>query len=50
MIGKNQELPKARLADVLERNPVIKIDDNKLYVRRQNGRCKYNHSRAFGSS
>ncbi|WP_413613205.1 ExbD/TolR family protein [Bdellovibrio sp. HCB-110] len=32
MIGKNQELPKAHLADVLERNPVIKIDDNKLYV------------------
>lgn len=32
MIGKNQELPKAHLADVLERNPVIKIDDNRLYV------------------
>ncbi|KYG62727.1 biopolymer transporter ExbD [Bdellovibrio bacteriovorus] len=32
MIGKNQELPKAHLAAVLERNPVIKIDDNKIYV------------------
>lgn len=32
MIGKNQELPKASLAAVLERNPVIKIDDGKLYV------------------
>lgn len=32
MIGKNQELPKAHLADILERNPVIKIDENKLYV------------------
>ncbi len=32
MIGKNQELPKASLAAVLERNPVIKIDEGKLYV------------------
>ncbi|UOF02721.1 ExbD/TolR family protein [Bdellovibrio bacteriovorus] len=32
MIGKNMELPKAAQTDVLERNPVIKIDDNKLYV------------------
>lgn len=32
MIGKNQELPKARLANVLERNPVIKVDDDKIFV------------------
>lgn len=32
MIGKNQELPKAHLAEVLERNPVIKIDDGKIFV------------------
>lgn len=32
MIGKNQELPKAQAADVLERNPVIKVDDGKLFV------------------
>ena len=32
MIGKDQELPKARLANVLERNPVIKVDDGKLFV------------------
>lgn len=32
MIGKNQELPKAHLANVLERNPVIKVDDGKIYV------------------
>jgi biopolymer transport protein ExbD len=31
-MGKNMELPKARLADVLERNPVIKVDEGKLYV------------------
>jgi biopolymer transport protein ExbD len=31
-LGKNQELPKAALATQLERNPVIKIDDNKYYV------------------
>jgi biopolymer transport protein ExbD len=32
MIGKNQELPKAHLAEVLERNPVIKIDSDQIYV------------------
>lgn len=32
MIGKNQELPKAHLADVLERNPVIKIDSEQIFV------------------
>ncbi len=32
MIGKNQELPKAHLAAVLERNPVIKVDEGQLYL------------------
>lgn len=32
MIGKNQELPKAHLADVLERNPVIKVDNSQIFV------------------
>lgn len=32
MIGKNQELPKAHLADVLERNPVIKVDNEQIFV------------------
>lgn len=32
MLGKNQELPKAHLAAVLERHPVIKVDDDKIYV------------------
>lgn len=32
MIGKNQELPKAHLAEVLERNPVIKVDDGQIFV------------------
>ena len=32
MVGKNQELPKARLAEVLERNPVIKIDEGQIFV------------------
>ncbi|MFZ3229662.1 MAG: biopolymer transporter ExbD [Pseudobdellovibrio sp.] len=31
-VSKNMELPKAHLAEVLERNPIIKIDDGKLYV------------------
>lgn len=31
-LGKGQELPKAKLADELDRNPVVKIDDGKLYV------------------
>jgi Biopolymer transport protein len=31
-MGKNMELPKAHLTDVLERNPVIKVDEGKLYV------------------
>ncbi len=31
-IPKDQELPKAHLAEVLERNPVVKIDGDKLYV------------------
>ncbi len=31
-LGKNTELPKASLATILERNPVVKIDDGKLYV------------------
>lgn len=32
MIGKGQELPKARNANVLERNPVIKIMDGNIFV------------------
>ena len=32
MIGKNQELPKAHMAAVLERNPVIKMDEGKIYL------------------
>lgn len=32
MISKGQELPKARMANVLERNPVIKIEDNNIFV------------------
>lgn len=32
MIGKDQELPKAQLAGVLERNPVIKVEEGKIYV------------------
>lgn len=32
MIGKNQELPKAHLADILERNPVIKVDNEQIFV------------------
>ncbi len=31
-LGKNTELPKAALATVLERNPVVKIDDGKMFV------------------
>lgn len=32
MIGKNQELPKARLAETLERNPLIKVDEGRIFV------------------
>lgn len=32
MIGKDQELPKAHMADTLERNPVIKVDAGQIYV------------------
>ena len=31
-INKNTELPKAGLAEVLERNPVVKIEDGKTFV------------------
>lgn len=31
-LGKGQELPKAAQADVLDRNPVVKFDDGKIYV------------------
>lgn len=34
-VTKNMELPKAHLTDILERNPIIKIDDGKLYVEDQ---------------
>lgn len=31
-IGKNTELPKAARTDVLERNPVVKIEEGKMYL------------------
>lgn len=31
-IAKDQELPKAALAEVLERNPVVKIENGSLFV------------------
>lgn len=31
-IGKNQELPKAALADSLERNPVVRVEEGQLYL------------------
>lgn len=31
-LGKDMELPKAALGDVIERNPVIKIDGDKLFL------------------
>lgn len=31
-ISKNQELPKASAADVLERNPVVKVEEQKIYL------------------
>jgi biopolymer transport protein ExbD len=31
-IGKGQELPKAARADVLERNPIVKLDGGKIYL------------------
>ncbi|MNJ94718.1 Biopolymer transport protein ExbD/TolR [compost metagenome] len=31
-MNKNMELPKAHLADVLDRNPVIKIDEGKIFI------------------
>src|SRR5690349_19846457 len=31
-IGKDTELPKAALAEALERNPVVKLEDGKLYL------------------
>ncbi len=31
-IGKDTQLPKASLAEVLERNPVIKIENEKLFL------------------
>ena len=31
-IGKDQELPKASLADMLERNPVVKLENGKTYI------------------
>jgi biopolymer transport protein ExbD len=31
-IGKGQELPKASRADTLERNPVVKLEDGKIFV------------------
>lgn len=31
-IGKGQELPKAALANQLERNPVVKLEEGKIFV------------------
>ncbi len=31
-LGKDMELPKAALGDVIERNPVVKIDGEKLFL------------------
>jgi biopolymer transport protein ExbD len=31
-MGKNMELPKAALGDVIERNPVVKIDGDKIFL------------------
>ncbi len=31
-LSKGQELPKASRADVLERNPVVKLEDGKIYL------------------
>ncbi len=31
-IGKGQELPKASLAESLERNPVVKLQEGKIYL------------------
>ncbi len=31
-MGKNMELPKAALGDMIERNPVIKIDNDKIFL------------------
>lgn len=32
MIGKNTELPKAVRTDVIERNPVVKVEDGKIFL------------------
>ncbi len=34
-IGKSTELPKAARADVLERNPVVKIEEDKMFLEDQ---------------
>jgi biopolymer transport protein ExbD len=31
-LGKDMELPKAALGDVIERNPVVKIDGDKIFI------------------
>lgn len=31
-MGKNMELPKAGLADVIERNTIVKLDESKVYL------------------
>lgn len=35
LVGKGQELPKASLASTLERNPVVKLEDGKIYLETQ---------------
>lgn len=32
MIGKGQELPRAAVADVLDRNPVVKLEEGKIFL------------------
>ncbi|WP_413287516.1 ExbD/TolR family protein [Bdellovibrio sp. HCB337] len=35
LVGKGQELPKASLATTLERNPVVKLEEGKIYLENQ---------------
>jgi biopolymer transport protein ExbD len=35
LVGKGQELPKASLASSLERNPVVKLEEGKIYLESQ---------------
>lgn len=35
LVGKGQELPRASLASSLERNPVVKLEDGKIFLETQ---------------